>query len=162
MQSTGLALTERETAARRVRARRQARRRATRHRVREFALAVYDDLAAVETAWRDFQQHADCTAFQTFEWLSTWQRHIGARDGVTPCIVVARDRNDAMLLILPLAVRRPALRASSFGSAPSSATTTRRCWRPIAPRVSTPPSSTACGTSALALRAEAIRACAST
>ena len=72
---------------------------------REFALTVYDDLAAAEVAWRGFQHSADCTAFQTFEWLSAWHRHIGARNGVTPCIVVARDRNDAVLFILPLAVR---------------------------------------------------------
>jgi CelD/BcsL family acetyltransferase involved in cellulose biosynthesis len=73
--------------------------------VREFALAVYDNLAAVESVWRGFQNQADCTAFQTFEWLSTWQRHIGSRDGVTPCVVVARDRNEEILFILPLAVR---------------------------------------------------------
>ena len=76
---------------------------------REFTLTVYDDLAMVEAAWRGFQQDADCTAFQTFEWLSAWQRHIGARNGVTPCIAVARDRNDEVLFILPLAVQRKGL-----------------------------------------------------
>ena len=73
--------------------------------VRDVALSVYDDLAGVESAWRNFERHADCTAFQTFEWLSTWQRHVGARNGVTPCVVVGRDRKDAILFILPLAVR---------------------------------------------------------
>jgi len=72
---------------------------------RDVALTVYDNLAAIEAEWRAFQAQADCTAFQTIEWLSAWQRHIGSRNGVRPCIVVARDGNDAILFILPLAVR---------------------------------------------------------
>jgi len=68
-------------------------------------LAVYDGLQAVESAWRGFERLADCTAFQTYEWLSAWQRHIGARNDVIPCIVVARDADGAILCILPLATR---------------------------------------------------------
>ena len=101
MQSTGLALTERTDLG--VRA--AAGPASLSGTAREFALAVYDNLEAVETEWRGFQAQADCTAFQTFEWLSCWQRHIGAASGVTPCIVVARDRSDAVVMILPLAVR---------------------------------------------------------
>ena len=74
-------------------------------RAAEPELSVYDDLAAVESTWRGFQQHADCTAFQTYQWLSAWQRHIGARNGVVPAIVVARDADGAVLCILPLATR---------------------------------------------------------
>jgi CelD/BcsL family acetyltransferase involved in cellulose biosynthesis len=101
MLSTGLALT-RESELGTIRASGPA---AASGAVRDIALSVHDDLAAVEADWREFERHADCTAFQTFEWLSTWQRHIGARGAVTPCIVVARDRHDAILFILPLAVR---------------------------------------------------------
>ena len=72
---------------------------------RALDLAVYDDLAAVEAGWRDFERRADCTAFQSYEWLSAWQRHIGARNDVIPCIVVARDASGATLCILPLATR---------------------------------------------------------
>jgi CelD/BcsL family acetyltransferase involved in cellulose biosynthesis len=68
-------------------------------------LAVYNDLAAVESTWRGFQRNADCTAFQTFEWLSAWQRHIGSPSGVVPAIVVVRDSGGAILLVLPLATR---------------------------------------------------------
>ncbi len=105
MRSTGLALTD-ET---QIGTGAPAQPAAASAAVRDFALTVYDDLTAVENAWRGFQQDADCTAFQSFEWLSTWQRHIGARNGVTPCIVVVRDRNDATVMILPLAVRRAGL-----------------------------------------------------
>jgi CelD/BcsL family acetyltransferase involved in cellulose biosynthesis len=104
MQSTGLALTQggRPTGAAKGSA-------SAAGAAREFAFAVYDDLAAVEAVWRGFQGSADCTAFQTFEWLSAWQRHIGARDGVTPCIVVVRDRAGDIVMILPLAVQRAGL-----------------------------------------------------
>src|SRR6185437_5218424 len=70
------------------------------------ALAVYDSLAAVESIWREFEGTADCTAFQTFDWLSAWQRHIGARDGFNPAIVIARDPVGTILFILPLAIHR--------------------------------------------------------
>lgn len=69
------------------------------------ALTVYEDLSAIEHEWRQFQQHADCTVFQTYEWLSTWQRHIGARNGVRPATVVGRDAAGTILFLLPLSTR---------------------------------------------------------
>ena len=66
-------------------------------------LTVYDDLQAVENIWRDFQKGADCTAFQTFEWLSAWHRNIGSKNGVTPAIILARGADGGILFILPLA-----------------------------------------------------------
>ncbi len=65
---------------------------------------IHEDLTAVEQAWRAFEQFADCTVFQTFEWLSTWQRHIGAREGVRPVVVVGRDEHGEILFMLPLAM----------------------------------------------------------
>lgn len=73
-------------------------------RPEDIAFDVHDDLAAVEQVWRAFEQHADCTVFQTFEWLSTWQRHIGVCEGVQPAVVVGRDAGGDVLFILPLAV----------------------------------------------------------
>ena len=70
-------------------------------------LSVHDNLASVEQVWRSFQQTADCTPFQTFDWLSAWQRHIGALSGVTPAIVIGR-RGDEILFLLPLGVERGA------------------------------------------------------
>jgi CelD/BcsL family acetyltransferase involved in cellulose biosynthesis len=75
---------------------------------REFAtdlsFDIYSDLDAVESEWRSFQQTAECTAFQTFEWLSTWQRYIGVRDRVVPVIVVGRFANGKTAFIAPLAI----------------------------------------------------------
>ncbi|HMJ41037.1 MAG TPA: GNAT family N-acetyltransferase [Pseudolabrys sp.] len=72
-------------------------------------LSYHDDLADVERDWRAFEQGADCTAFQTFDWLSTWHRHIGAREGVKPAIVIGRQ-DGAILFILPLALAPGRLR----------------------------------------------------
>jgi len=68
-------------------------------------IAIYEDLAAVEREWRAFEARADGTVFQSIEWLATWQRSIGAREGIAPAIVVARDSAGSMLMLLPLAVR---------------------------------------------------------
>ncbi|HZD92047.1 MAG TPA: GNAT family N-acetyltransferase [Pseudolabrys sp.] len=72
----------------------------------DITIDVYDDLGAVEDVWRAFERLADGTAFQTFEWLSTWQQHIGAREGVRPAVVIGRDDDGAVLFLLPLAMTR--------------------------------------------------------
>ncbi|MGH6676017.1 MAG: GNAT family N-acetyltransferase, partial [Xanthobacteraceae bacterium] len=67
--------------------------------------AIYESLADAEGDWRAFERQADCSVFQTFDWLSTWQRHIGVRGGVRPAIVVGRAGGE-VLLILPLATQK--------------------------------------------------------
>jgi CelD/BcsL family acetyltransferase involved in cellulose biosynthesis len=66
--------------------------------------SIHTNLAAIETDWRRFEQTAEGTPFQTFEWLSAWHRHIGARNGIVPAIVVARFGDGQVAFILPLAV----------------------------------------------------------
>jgi len=68
-------------------------------------LDIYEEPGAIEREWRAFEGHADCTVFQTFGWLSTWQRHIGARSAVQPAIVVGRSATGTILFMLPLAVQ---------------------------------------------------------
>jgi CelD/BcsL family acetyltransferase involved in cellulose biosynthesis len=72
------------------------------------SLSVHDNLAAVEAEWRGFEQTADCTPFQTFDWLDAWQRRIGTLNRITPAIVVGRRGGDVVLL-LPLAVQQRTL-----------------------------------------------------
>jgi CelD/BcsL family acetyltransferase involved in cellulose biosynthesis len=84
---------------------------ALRHAV---ALAVYDDLAAVEDEWRRFETSADCTVFQCYDWLSAWHRHIGSRQNVAPAIVVGRRADGEPLFLFPLAVRPGAVRRLTF------------------------------------------------
>src|SRR5712671_1565618 len=69
------------------------------------SLALHDDIAAAERDWRHLEQTGDCTPFQTFDWLSAWQRHIGSLAHVSPAIVTGRRGAD-ILLLLPLAVER--------------------------------------------------------
>ncbi len=71
-------------------------------------LAVVTDLAAAEHEWRAFETTADCTAFQSFAWLSTWFRHVGARAGVQPAVVVVRSPGGETRMILPLMIERAA------------------------------------------------------
>jgi CelD/BcsL family acetyltransferase involved in cellulose biosynthesis len=88
---------------------------------REFAdhiiVDIYKNLAAVETEWRQFQAIAACTPFQTFEWLSAWQRNVGAREGTVPVIAVARFVDGKIACIMPLALeaRRLARRLRWLG-----------------------------------------------
>ncbi|MEA2904648.1 MAG: hypothetical protein QOI12_2035 [Alphaproteobacteria bacterium] len=74
------------------------------------AIAIHDDLAAIEAEWRRFETRAECTVFQTFDWLSAWQRHIGTQEGITPAIVVGRGDDGELLFLMPLAVKRGILR----------------------------------------------------
>jgi CelD/BcsL family acetyltransferase involved in cellulose biosynthesis len=67
-------------------------------------LSVYTDLVAVEPVWRAFQERADSTVFQSHQWLSTWQKHVGALNGAQPVVVVGRDARDAVLFLVPLMI----------------------------------------------------------
>ena len=67
-------------------------------------LRIYSDLASVEGEWRSFERIADCTAFQTFDWLAAWQRHVGARQGVRPVIAIGRYSDGDIAFLLPLCV----------------------------------------------------------
>ena len=75
---------------------------------REFApdlgVVIHDNLEAAESEWRRFEDIADCTAFQSFDWLATWHRHIGRPDGVRPVIVVGSYADGETAFILPLAI----------------------------------------------------------
>ena len=70
----------------------------------DIRLSIHDDLSSIEHDWRAFERVADCTAFQTYDWVSTWQRHIGARGGVTPVVVCGRDMAGELMFMLPLAI----------------------------------------------------------
>jgi CelD/BcsL family acetyltransferase involved in cellulose biosynthesis len=77
---------------------------------------IMRDLGAAAPAWRSLEQAGGfCTPYQRFDLLSAWQRNVGEREGVTPFIVVARDREGKPLLLLPLGVSRAGgARVASF------------------------------------------------
>src|SRR3990167_6104213 len=49
---------------------------------------LYESFEAAEPVWRDFEARAAGTAFQSFDWLSIWHRHVGERLGIEPAIAV--------------------------------------------------------------------------
>jgi CelD/BcsL family acetyltransferase involved in cellulose biosynthesis len=67
-------------------------------------LAVFDELDAVEAEWRRFEANADCTPFQTFDWLDAWQRNVGCLLRARPAVVVGRRADGEPLFLFPLAV----------------------------------------------------------
>jgi CelD/BcsL family acetyltransferase involved in cellulose biosynthesis len=75
----------------------------------DIRLSLHDGFSEIEPEWRAFEAQADGTAFQSFDWVSAWHRHIGAREGVTPAIVIGRQRG-RILFILPLALQPGTLR----------------------------------------------------
>ena len=83
--------------ARMVAAARSARGRIT--------LSLHDDLESVEAEWRRFEETADCTVFQSYDWHALWRKHIGAPAGSQPVIVFGRE-HERVLFILPLAIER--------------------------------------------------------
>jgi CelD/BcsL family acetyltransferase involved in cellulose biosynthesis len=73
---------------------------------RAIEVSLHDDLASVEIEWRRFEETADCTAFQTYLYLSAWQRHIGGPTGTVPLVVLGRRPDGSLAFILPLAFDR--------------------------------------------------------
>jgi CelD/BcsL family acetyltransferase involved in cellulose biosynthesis len=73
------------------------------------ALEIHGDLSAVEQEWKAFERRADCTVFQSFDFLAAWQPHIGTRNGTVPAIIMGRDENGELLFILQLAIETSGL-----------------------------------------------------
>jgi len=71
---------------------------------RRLILEVHTDLDSVESRWREFERWADCTPFQTFDWVAAWQRNIGVREGVIPVVAIGCINRDQIAFILPLAL----------------------------------------------------------
>lgn len=67
-------------------------------------LSLHNDFGSVENVWRRFEMTADCFAFQTFEFLETWYRHLGARSNIDVQIVVAWGAGGKPAMILPLGI----------------------------------------------------------
>jgi CelD/BcsL family acetyltransferase involved in cellulose biosynthesis len=71
------------------------------------AVDILGDMREAETVWRGFEQSGQfCTPYQRFDFLSTWQRQVGEREGIRPFIVIAYDKDRTPLLLLPLGVKR--------------------------------------------------------
>ena len=75
---------------------------------------IVDDLGQAETIWRGLEGQFS-TPYQRFDFLAPWQRQVGARENLSPFIVIARDAERRPLSLLPLALRRKhGVRAAGF------------------------------------------------
>jgi CelD/BcsL family acetyltransferase involved in cellulose biosynthesis len=72
----------------------------------QIRFSIHGELSAAEHDWRRFQERADCTVFQTYDWLDAWQKHIGLGSRVTPTIVIGRFTDGAIALLLPFCIER--------------------------------------------------------
>jgi CelD/BcsL family acetyltransferase involved in cellulose biosynthesis len=67
---------------------------------------ILHDLGAAETIWRGLQdQQQFSSPYQRFDFLESWQRQVGGREGLRPFIVIAYDAERRPLLLLPLVLR---------------------------------------------------------
>src|SRR5205807_5237103 len=65
--------------------------------------------AAVDAAWAELEQIAPISVYQTRRWLRPWCETVGRAAGVEPMLVVARDRQDVPVALLPFGSRRRGL-----------------------------------------------------
>jgi CelD/BcsL family acetyltransferase involved in cellulose biosynthesis len=67
------------------------------------AVEIEHDLRASEPVWRRLESEgALTTPYQSYEFLSAWQRHVGQRSSVTPLVVTAYDAAGRPILLWPL------------------------------------------------------------
>jgi CelD/BcsL family acetyltransferase involved in cellulose biosynthesis len=70
-------------------------------------VAVFRSMAEAEPHWRALENAgALMSAYQRFDFMAAWQRHLGSAEGVTPAIVVGFDAVNVPLVVLPLGMRR--------------------------------------------------------
>lgn len=66
-------------------------------------IEVFGSLEAAAPAWRTLEAgDVLATAYQRLDFLALWQRHIGAAEGIEPCIAVAFGADGAPAALLPL------------------------------------------------------------
>jgi len=79
-------------------------------------LEVFDTMAGAEPSWRALENgRLLATAYQRFDLLSTWHRHVGADTGITPFVVVGFDRAGEPLFLWPFGhIRKGPLKVIRF------------------------------------------------
>ncbi len=69
-------------------------------------VAIFDDMAMAEPHWRALEcGNSLATPYQGYDFLESWQRHVGAGCGITPFIVVGFNAIGAPLFLWPLGRR---------------------------------------------------------
>ena len=86
------------------------------HLSRVASVDILGDLGQAEPIWRGLEAAQQfSTPYQRFDFLGSWQRQVGAREGLRPFIVIAYDSECRPLLLLPLALSHEhGVRTASF------------------------------------------------
>jgi CelD/BcsL family acetyltransferase involved in cellulose biosynthesis len=79
-------------------------------------IEIVHDLASTEAVWHGLENdQTSYTPYQRFDFVASWQRQVGEREGLAPFIVIGYDAERRPLLLLPLAVRHAyGARCASF------------------------------------------------
>src|SRR5258707_2361450 len=77
---------------------------------------ILHDLVHAEAIWRGLEDRQQfSTPYQRFDFLGSWQRRVGVREGLIPFIVIAYDAERRPLLLLPLTLsHRHGVRIARF------------------------------------------------
>jgi CelD/BcsL family acetyltransferase involved in cellulose biosynthesis len=68
---------------------------------------LFTDLDRAEKVWRSLEdQQYLYTPYQRFDFLRHWQRRVGVHDGLHPLVMVAYDREQTPLVLLPLGLSK--------------------------------------------------------
>ncbi|NVO14751.1 MAG: GNAT family N-acetyltransferase [Rhodoplanes sp.] len=74
-----------------------------------------EDFATAEPIWRDLAARgAVGTAFQRFDWVAAWQRHVGAPAGLRPLVVIGHDRTGSPAFLWPFVYAPRAVTVARF------------------------------------------------
>lgn len=68
-------------------------------------ITIHENFETAEPVWRAFETQAAGTAFQSFDWLSAWYRHVGAGAGIVPAIAVVARQGETVM-IAPFGIER--------------------------------------------------------
>lgn len=68
-------------------------------------ISLCHSFADARSTWRAFEEDGLFYAFQSYDWLSSWQDKVGRRDGIIPCLASIEDERRGRLLFLPLGLR---------------------------------------------------------
>ncbi len=69
-------------------------------------LEIHSQLSDIQSEWRNLEKSATCTFYQTYDWCSAFFEHIGRAEGLTCCIISARDLHGQLAFILPFQIRK--------------------------------------------------------
>ncbi len=68
-------------------------------------IKVFTDISEASADWTEFEQTSVHTVFQSYEWLSAWQKHIGSKTGIKPQIIIGYGEDGTIRFLLPLAIK---------------------------------------------------------